>query len=140
MATRRPAVCDRRGGPTSLPPMGAVRLQHASVQVPDELLPACGDFYEHVIGMQRIPHLAGRAWFRFGDGDHVHLLGGPGAAESLAHLALQVDDLPDVLARCRAAGREPFAREPIWGAERWFVRDPAGNLVELFAVPPPDPV
>ena len=30
-------------------------------------------------GMERIPNLAGRAWFRFGDGDHVPLLDGPGA-------------------------------------------------------------
>ena len=73
--------------------MGAVRLQHASVQVPDATFDACCAFYENAIGMQRIPNLAGRAWFRFGDGDHVHLLDGPGAPDSFGHLALQVDDL-----------------------------------------------
>ena len=36
-------------------------------------------------------------------------------------------------------GAEPFEADRIWGAERWFVRDPAGNMIELFAVPPPDP-
>ena len=119
--------------------MGAVRLQHASVQVPEELLEACSAFYRDVIGMEQIPNLAGRAWFRFGDGDHVHLLGGPGAPESLAHMALQVDDLAATLERCLAAGAPPLEADRIWGEERWFVRDPAGNMVELFAVPPPDP-
>lgn len=119
--------------------MGAVRLQHASVQVPDELFATCCDFYAHVIGMERIPNLAGRAWFRFGDGDHIHLLDGPAASDSLAHLALQVDALAATLDRCRMFGAEPFEADRIWGAERWFVRDPAGNMIELFAVPPPDP-
>jgi catechol 2,3-dioxygenase-like lactoylglutathione lyase family enzyme len=119
--------------------MGAVRLQHASVQVPEELLEDCCAFYADVIGMERIPNLAGRAWFRFGDGDHVHLLSGAGAAESMSHLALQVDDLDETVARCRAAGATPREADRIWGEDRWFVRDPAGNLVELFAVPPPDP-
>ena len=56
----------RQGLPYSCD-MGAVRLQHASVQVPDELLKTCCDFYGEAI------------------------------------------------------------------------RDPAGNMIELFAVPPPDP-
>lgn len=119
--------------------MGAVRLQHASVQVPEAAFDSCCTFYEQVIGMEQIPNLAGRAWFRFGDGDHVHLLDGPGAPDSFAHLALQVDDLPATLDRCRGSGHDPREAERIWGQERWFVRDPAGNLVELFAVPPPDP-
>ena len=119
--------------------MSAIRLQHASVQVPEELLDACGDFYEHAIGMQRIPNLAGRAWFRFGDGDHVHLLGGPAAPSSMAHMALQVDDLAATLERCRARRAVAVEADRIWGEERWFVRDPAGNLVELFTVPPPFP-
>jgi len=119
--------------------MAAIRLQHASVQVPEELLDACCAFYERAIGMERIPNLAGRAWFRFGDGDHVHLLSGPGALDSMGHLALQVDDLEATLGRCRGTGAELWEADRIWGQARWFVRDPAGNLVELFAVPPPDP-
>lgn len=119
--------------------MGAIRLQHASVQVPETLLATCSAFYRDVIGMEQIPNLAGRAWFRFGDGDHVHLLEGSGAPDSMAHLALQVDDLGATLERCRAFGLQPFEADRIWGEERWFVRDPAGNMIELFAVPPPFP-
>ena len=119
--------------------MGAVRLQHTSVQIPEALLDVCSAFYRDAIGMEQIPNLAGRAWFRFGDGDHIHLLEGPPAADSMAHLALQVDDLRATLERCRGFGAQPFEADRIWGEERWFVRDPAGNMIELFAVPPPDP-
>jgi catechol 2,3-dioxygenase-like lactoylglutathione lyase family enzyme len=117
--------------------MPAVRLQHASVQVPRALLGDCRRFYADTIGMTPIDNRAGTAWFSFGDGDHVHLLEGEGAAGSAAHMALQVDDLEGTLARCRAAGTEPQQGRDLWGAQRWFVRDPAGNMIELFEVPPP---
>jgi catechol 2,3-dioxygenase-like lactoylglutathione lyase family enzyme len=117
--------------------MTAVRLQHASVQVPRELLDSAADFYEHILGLRRIPNLAGLAWFAFGDGDHVHLLEGPGAPDSRAHFALQVEALEPVLAAVRASGQEPEEGRKLWGEPRWFVRDPAGNLVELFETAPP---
>jgi catechol 2,3-dioxygenase-like lactoylglutathione lyase family enzyme len=115
----------------------AVRLQHASVQVPPQLLAGCAAFYADTIGMRRIEHRAGLAWFEFGDGDHVHLLEGEGGSGSRGHLALQVDDLEPTLERLRAAGHDPQPGSVLWGAPRWFVRDPAGNLVELFQTPPP---
>jgi catechol 2,3-dioxygenase-like lactoylglutathione lyase family enzyme len=115
----------------------ARRLQHVSVQVPRPLVETCARFYVEALGMRRIPNLAGLAWFQFGDGDHVHLLEGPGGDDLRAHLALQVDDLAATLERCRALGREPEQSDDLWGAERWFVRDPAGNNIELFATPPP---
>jgi len=115
----------------------AVRLQHASVQVPRGLLDACASFYAESIGMRRIDNLAGLAWFEFGDGDHVHLLEGDGAADSRGHLALQVDDVEATLTRLREAGHDPQPGSVLWDAPRWFVRDPAGNLVELFQTPPP---
>ena len=88
--------------------------------------------------LRPVPHLAGVAWFETEEGgDQIHLLHGPGAAESSAHLALQVDDLADTLDRARAAGADLRAGSQAWGAERWFLRDTAGNLVEVFEVPPP---
>jgi hypothetical protein len=42
-----------------------------------------------------------------------------------------------VLAEVRASGQEPEPGRELWGEPRWFVRDPAGNLVELFETPPP---
>jgi catechol 2,3-dioxygenase-like lactoylglutathione lyase family enzyme len=117
--------------------MSAVRLQHVSVQVPAELLEECSRFYGDALGMRRIPNPAGSAWFSFGDGDHVHLIAGPGAADSGAHLALQVEDLGATLERARSFGADPRPGRDLWGAPRWFLRDPAGNRIELFETPPP---
>jgi catechol 2,3-dioxygenase-like lactoylglutathione lyase family enzyme len=115
----------------------ARRLQHVSMQVPVGLLEACGQFYETVLGMERIPNLAGALWLRFGDDDHVHLLAGP-AMRTGGHLALEVDDLPDTVEAARSAGGDPYEAPRIWGEARWFFRDPAGNLIEVFEVSPPD--
>ena len=116
--------------------MTARRLQHVSVQIPPALLDEAVRFYGDGIGMEQIPNLAGAAWLRFGDGDHVHLLDGDGAPTSGAHLALQVDDLPAVLERLRDLGHVPVPGSDLWGAERWFCRDPGGNRVEMFTTPP----
>jgi catechol 2,3-dioxygenase-like lactoylglutathione lyase family enzyme len=112
--------------------MPARRLQHASVEVPSGLVEECARFYTGVLGMRRIENPAGSAWFSFGDGDHVHLLEGPGGAGSRAHMALLVDDLDATLARARAAGADVRQSDDLWGAQRWFLRDPAGNRIEIF--------
>ena len=39
--------------------------------------------------------------------------------------------------RLRDAGHEVDDHEEYWGSPRSFVRDPAGNLVELMEFPPP---
>lgn len=116
--------------------MGATRLQHASVAVPRGRLEECAAFYQDVLGMRRIPNLAAMAWFEFGDADHVHLLEGE-PPTSGAHFALQVDDLSETLERARAAGADPVQDVALWGAERWFMHDPAGNRIEVFAEAPP---
>jgi catechol 2,3-dioxygenase-like lactoylglutathione lyase family enzyme len=116
------------------------RLHHVSVQVPLEDLPACRAFYEDLLLLEPIPNLAGIQWYRLAEGCHLHLLAGPPAPiESIAHFALHVEDLRGTLDRCRGAGFEPSEADRIWGEERWFVRDPVGNLIELFAVAPVDP-
>ena len=53
------------------------------------------------------------------------------------HLAVVVDDYDRTLERLRADGFEPEPRQEHWGAPRSFVRDPAGNRVELMSAPPP---
>ncbi len=117
--------------------MTARRLQHASVQVPSALLARTSAFYREVLRLRPVPNLAGIAWFELDGGDQVHLLEGPGGHDSSAHFALQVDDLTATLERARGVGAETHLGSPAWGAERWFLRDPAGNLVELFETPPP---
>jgi predicted enzyme related to lactoylglutathione lyase len=117
--------------------MPAVRLQHASVQVPLRELARVSDFYRGVLGLRQVRNLAGLAWFELPNGDHVHLVEGEGAPQSVAHLAFEVDDLDETLARVLAFGGVVHDAPELWGSERRFFRDPVGNLIEVFAASPP---
>jgi catechol 2,3-dioxygenase-like lactoylglutathione lyase family enzyme len=50
-----------------------------------------------------------------------------------------VQGYDDVLATLREAGHDPEPRAEHWGSPRAYVRDPAGNRVELMAFPPSPP-
>jgi predicted enzyme related to lactoylglutathione lyase len=116
--------------------MPAVRLHHASVQVPAPELARVVSFYREVLGLRHVQNLAGAAWFELPNGDHVHLLEGEPASRSDAHLALQVDDFDETLARVTAFGGTVLDAPDLWGSPRRFFRDPVGNLIEVFATPP----
>ena len=56
-----------------------------------------------------------------------------GSGTDLPAISIGVDDLDEALARVRAAGVEPEygpVVEP-WGVHRFYLRDPAGNLVNV---------
>ncbi len=56
-----------------------------------------------------------------------------GSGTGLPAVSIGVDDLDEALARVRAAGIEPDygpVAEP-WGVRRFYLRDPAGNLVNV---------
>ena len=75
------------------------------------------------------------AWVERG-GTQVHLLF-VDAPEALpaGHVAVVVEDYPFTLDRLRAEGHVVEPRREHWGSPRAYVRDPAGNLVELMAFP-----
>jgi catechol 2,3-dioxygenase-like lactoylglutathione lyase family enzyme len=53
------------------------------------------------------------------------------------HFAVVIDDYAATLERLQTHGFDPEPRPDHWGAPRSFVRDPAGNRVELMSAPPP---
>ena len=124
--------------------MPALRLHHASVQVPAGELARVTAFYRDVFGLKQVDNLAGIAWFELPNGDHVHLVEGvPADRASRAHFALHVDDFEETLERAVAHGSEIELAPDLWGAPRRFLHDPVGNLIEVFPAPPPiglDPV
>jgi catechol 2,3-dioxygenase-like lactoylglutathione lyase family enzyme len=124
--------------------MPALRLHHASVQVPVGELARVTAFYREVFGLKQVQNLAGIAWFELPNGDHVHLVEGePAAYSSKAHFALHVDDFEETIERAAAHGSEVQLAPDLWGAPRRFLHDPVGNMVEIFPSPPPiglDPV
>ena len=52
------------------------------------------------------------------------------------HVAVVVDDYERTFEALERGGHEPERRAEHWGSPRAYVRDPAGNLVELMAFPP----
>jgi catechol 2,3-dioxygenase-like lactoylglutathione lyase family enzyme len=82
--------------------------------------------------------LADRATWVERAGMQIHLMRRDDAQHLPAgHLAVVVDDYDGTLTALRAAGFDPEPRQEHWGAPRSFVRDPAGNRVELMSAPPP---
>ena len=70
--------------------------------------------------------------FRDRDGQDLAQSPEPGAG----HIALVVDDYDAVIAALTAAGTNVDPRSEYWGSPRSYVRDPAGNTVELMAFAP----
>ena len=114
-----------------------------TLEVSPELVEPCLRFYA-LLGFERRPApptLAGRAEWLERAGTQVHVMpresAGPPAGGG--HFAVVVGPWEETLAALRGAGHEPEPRREHWGAPRAYVRDPAGQLVELMAAPPGPP-
>lgn len=120
--------------------MTILELNHVAVAVTD--VERSLRFYRDAIGLPVVPRpnfdFPG-AWFRLGQQQELHLLGGrkdpPGdGIPRRGHFALQVSDIHGMADRLRAAG-VPFQGPGLRpdGAYQIFVADPDGNAVELCA-------
>ena len=110
--------------------MKLLRLAHVNLSVDD--VEIARRFYGEVLGLEAIarPAGAGRSgcWFRLGAVE-IHLSEERADnAASKRHVAFEVEGLDGWRARFGAVeeGR------PIPGIRRFFVRDPAGNRLELY--------
>jgi catechol 2,3-dioxygenase-like lactoylglutathione lyase family enzyme len=110
------------------------RLQHVGITVAQEEIEAARAFYGDVLGLPRL-YATERAlvWGLGRVGDlELHVIAGPRAdARALHHFALEVDALDDARGRLADAGYEIEDARPVGGRERFFVRDPFGNLIEF---------
>jgi hypothetical protein len=96
-------------------------------------------FYTDVLGMERVPspdfglHVE---WLRLG-GQQLHLFERDTPAPQFHHIALDVDDFEAAYLKAKELGlldEDAFGasvRELPDGAVQMYIRDPAGNLVEL---------
>ena len=115
-------------------------IQHVTLEILEEGVPACVRFYE-LLGFDRVtppPSLADRAaWMQSGP-TQIHLMHVEAPVTlPRGHVAVVAGDYEATVARLRDAGFEVEPRAEHWGAPRSYVRDPAGNLIELMASPPP---
>ena len=115
---------------------GAVGLNHVSVVARD--LEESIRFYVDVLGLEPLP--TPDFWFPvqwLGAGDRqVHVFERPDEPPTHAHLALEADDIVAVYERARSLGilDRTFGyaiAELLGGEAQLYLRDPAGNLVEL---------
>src|SRR2546430_14178101 len=115
----------------------AIALHHVNVTVPPELEAAAKEFYGLVLGLEQVPKPAAArqsgAWYQIG-GNQLHLSveDEENRPVSSRHVWFTVADLAEAETRVRNAGIEiiPDPR-PAPGTQRFYVRDPGGNQLEI---------
>jgi catechol 2,3-dioxygenase-like lactoylglutathione lyase family enzyme len=113
-------------------------IQHVLREIPPDTAESCIAFYE-LLGFRRVTppgDLGDRYIWLQDDGTQIHLLPLYDATPQAGHVALVVGDYEATTAGLRDHGHEVEPRREHWGSPRSYVRDPAGNLVELMAWPP----
>ena len=115
--------------------MTATRINHVSVSAQD--LDRSERFYQELFGTRRLPtpdfgHPV--RWLQVGD-MQLHLFNRPDQAPPNHHFAVTVDDFETVFRRAREGGflDRPEVRRLPDGSAQAYLRDPAGNLVEINA-------
>jgi catechol 2,3-dioxygenase-like lactoylglutathione lyase family enzyme len=124
---------------------GKAALKLSQVRLLVEDVPACFGFYRDVLGLETTFGDAshGYASFRAGDGTiaifdrteqgETAELRAPGDS---ALVVLEVDDVDACLARLGSPAVAGPVDRPQWGGRVAYLRDPDGNLLELFQTIP----
>jgi catechol 2,3-dioxygenase-like lactoylglutathione lyase family enzyme len=116
------------------------QLHHVNVTVPAELEQAAKDFYGIVLGLNQVPKPAAArqngAWYQISD-NQLHLSVEEETNDlSSRHVCFQVSDLAEAEKKFRDAGVEVISDpRPVPGTSRFYVRDPAGNQLEIVQQP-----
>ena|SRR5436190_20052218 len=112
-------------------------LHHVNVTVPPELEAAAKDFYGQLLGLTQVPKPAAArqagAWYQIGANQlHLSVEDEDHGPLSTRHVCFIVSDLNESAQRFRSAGVEIVADpRPVPGTNRFYVRDPAGNQLEI---------
>ena len=112
-------------------------LHHINVTVPPELEAATKHFYGEVLGLKQVPKPAtarqSGAWYQIGENQlHLSVEDEESAPLSSRHVCFHVSDLAEAENKFRDAGVEIIGDgRPIAGTMRFYVRDPAGNQLEI---------
>jgi catechol 2,3-dioxygenase-like lactoylglutathione lyase family enzyme len=117
--------------------MMVTQLHHVNVTVPAPLEAATKEFYGHALGLEQVPKPAAArqngAWYQIGSNQlHLSVEDEETGPLSSRHICFAVSDLGAAEKRFRDAGVEilPDPR-PVPGTQRFYVRDPGGNQLEI---------
>ena len=117
--------------------MRATGFNHVSIHADD--LERSVRFYEDVFGLERIPTYSFAfpvQYFRLGD-LQLHIFERDAPAPAFHHIGINVDDFEQAYERAKELGileRESFFEDMYElpdGSVQMYIRDPAGNLVEI---------
>ena len=128
-------------------PIKVLELHHVGFGVNHAQADAMLDFYREVLNLPqdaarwKIPGIYG-SWINLPNGSQLHILGsegpsryaqGPGKDPVSNHIALAVDDILGAEQELQARGVDYFTLDNVASPslKQLFLRDPAGNLVEL---------
>jgi glyoxylase I family protein len=113
------------------------RIQHCSLVVQN--LDRAAAFYREVLGLTEIaipstfkPAGLNVRWFRLGSQQIHILLGNENQPLSQQHMALQVDDAQAARLWMKEKGIDIEETILIPNADRFFIRDPDSNLIEII--------
>ena len=113
-------------------------IQHVTREIAPSTLDACVDFYG-LLGFVPVPAppgIEGRAVWLERSRTQIHLMPRDDASPQTGHVGIVIDHYDSTLRRLREQGHQVDPRREHWGSPRAYVRDPAGNLVEVMAWPP----
>jgi catechol 2,3-dioxygenase-like lactoylglutathione lyase family enzyme len=117
-------------------PLSIIGIDHVQIAVPKALEAACLAFYRGVFGFPEIPkpeELRGRggAWFQVGR-LQMHIGVDPEASpRSKRHICFLVTDIAAAKAEVARRGLAVEEESVAEGLSRIFIRDPAGNRIEI---------
>ncbi|HEY1638385.1 MAG TPA: VOC family protein [Rhizomicrobium sp.] len=113
-----------------------IGVDHVQIAVPSPLEGECLAFYREVLGLREISkpielRSRGGAWFQIGALQlHIGVDQRP-SPESRRHVCLLVTDLSTAKAEIVARGVSIEEDSKAEGLARFFIRDPAGNRLEI---------
>jgi catechol 2,3-dioxygenase-like lactoylglutathione lyase family enzyme len=116
--------------------LGITGIDHVQMSVPRALEAECLAFYRTVLGLTEIPkpeelRARGGAWFQVG-ATQFHIGVDPEPfPKSKRHVCFLVPDLAKARAAAIAKGAVIEEEGVAEGLQRFFVRDPAGNRIEI---------
>lgn len=116
--------------------LGITGIDHVQMSVPRALEAECLAFYRTVLGLTEIPkpeelRARGGAWFQVGTMQfHIGVDPEP-FPKSKRHVCFQVSDLAQARVSAVAKGAVIEEEGVAEGLHRFFLRDPAGNRIEI---------
>jgi catechol 2,3-dioxygenase-like lactoylglutathione lyase family enzyme len=115
-------------------PFAVRTVDHVAVGAPKELEAEVVEWYERVLGLERLAKPEGTrsagAWFRAGEVE-IHVTIEPDLPVGSGHFGLAVEDLDDAAELLRSCGSTLKDAKPIPGRRRFYADDPAGNTIEI---------